>query len=54
MDVGIIIIGVLLIIQSLTFYTENFKSTFVFKILPFFSGLYLLVYYAKVNNFITF
>jgi hypothetical protein len=43
---GILIIGIYLIISSLVMNTGNFKSAFLFKVLPFFSGLYLLIVYA--------
>ena len=54
MNIGILIIGILLIIESFLLPpTDNFQSTLVFKILPFFGGLFLLVYFANVIGWLT-
>jgi hypothetical protein len=47
MEIGILVIGILLIMMALIMTpSNNFKSKFLFSVLPFFSGLYLLVYFA--------
>jgi len=53
MDIGILVIGFYLIVWSLIGRTKNFKSAFFFKILPFFSGLFLLIYYGNTIGMIT-
>lgn len=49
---GIILaaIGVFLISAALIINTENFRSAFFFKVIPFFCGMYLIMYVAMFMN----
>ena len=54
MNIVILIIGILLIIESFALnVVDDLQSKLVFKILPFFGGLYLLVYFANVVGWLT-
>lgn len=45
----LIIIGVWQMILSLMLNAENFQSKIVFKVIPFFSGMYC-IFYALIQN----
>ena len=46
----IFIIGLFLIIFSLVLKTQNFRSSFIFKVIPFFMGAYLIFYVFVVKE----
>ena len=42
---GLLVVSILLVIMALTMHTKNFLSALLFKVLPFFSGVYLFIYF---------
>lgn len=42
-------IGLWFIIFSFISHTKNFKSSFIFKVIPFFCGCYC-IFYSLMNN----
>lgn len=49
---SILFTGIYNIILSLTLYTKNFKSAFIFKVIPFFTGLFCVLSALHLMNII--
>lgn len=53
-DIILCIIGMWAIIFSLIVKTESFKGSIIYKVIPFFSGVYCIFYSLYVSGIIKF
>lgn len=53
LDILLVILGITYIIGGLITKTQNFILSLVYKVIPFFSGLYLLFYYGITKGYIS-
>lgn len=52
MEIILLMIGVYFIIMSFVVNTKNLAYTLLFKILPFFSGSYLVFYFLYISGYV--
>lgn len=51
-EIILCIIGVYNVIMGFMMETKNLQSTFIFKVIPLFAGLFLIGYACLANGFI--
>lgn len=52
-DKVMIMFGIISICFGLILKTPDFKSSLIFKVIPFFSGTYIIFYVLVLNNIIS-
>ena len=52
-DKIMIMFGFMSLVVSLTVKTRNLQSSIMLKVIPFFSGLYIIFYVLLLNNIIS-